>query len=265
MKRLAVLAVLALASCDDAGPIDLGASVDLRGPDLPITLPDLSACEAPTFAGFSGASASERRLDCGLCGCVVDTLTHAASNDLWARSASSASLHDDPAGLRLVVDGGADVAFATIASSNPIGDFYLDGDFDLRVDYALSMLPPGGALALRATLRDDTAFDVRRARSSDGDERYATALLDAVVHHATTAPTGTLRLVRVGDRITAYGDGVLLATADRGAAGRASISLTGIVEGCVRPDAGSADAGTCALQVTAHQLRLASGALVDRR
>jgi hypothetical protein len=208
--RALVLAVL-LAGCSDEPAPDLGAPLDLLGPDLPVELPDLEACTPSTFGGFD-TSATEQRFDCAACGCLVDSLDDAATSPWWTRDLVSTTLSDG-AGLDLV--GMGEPASATLRST-----FYLDGDFDLRIDATID-----SGQATLSFLEGDVA----------------------------TAVSTTLRLVRHGTTLTAYANGAMQASTTSPA--RVPIELVGRDLPC--------DASGC-LELRLANLRLASGALVDR-
>jgi hypothetical protein len=257
---LASVVCVALVGCGGDDHDDLGGAGDLLGADLPITLPDLSICSAGQFNGFPGSSPIERRLDCSGCGCLIDTLTMAADQALWTKSSVSATFSDSAPGINIVADGSTGPAFATLASLNPGGPFFLDGDFDLRVDYLVSLLVPGTHVALRVDSPDGTFFEVARSRSPAGENDYTASLAGVASAHANNAIEGTLRLVRSGTALVAYGDNNQLQTSTAVGTGRAAIYLAAGIDGCF-----DADAGSCELVATLHDVRLASGALVDRR
>lgn len=268
MRSLAITLglVLALGACGDDGPTDLGPSFDLSGPDLPITLPDLSSCPAPSFNGFPGDSDAERRLDCTGCGCSIDPLSSAALTGLWARTLLSAEITDEADGLAIRADGSQGPAFASLSSLNPGGDFYLDGDFDLRIDYALGQLVRGGKVSLRIDVTSGLFWEVARARPVDAFEAHFGSLGGVVASKPSTSESGTLRLVRQGLTIIAYANGEEIGKTFSGAAGRAAIFFSAGVTGCDSADGGAVDGGSaCVLTAKLRDLRLASGAIVDRR
>jgi len=257
---------LLLTACDEASTADLGGPVDLLGPDLPVVLPDGSTCPAPTFMGFGGVSDTERRLDCTGCGCSIDPLTTAAESGLWARTLVSSSLADGAEGLSISANGGQGPAFASLSSLNPVGAFYLDGDFDLLVDYELGQLVHGGKVSLRIDVASGLFWEIARGRPVEAFEAYFGSLGGVLATLPSLATSGTLRLVRTGFQIAAFADGVEIGKTLSGATGRAAIYLAGGVTGCDTSDAGSPDGGSeCTLQARLRNLRLATGVLVDRR
>ena len=271
-SRLHSFVILALAgslacvaACDDDGNNDLGGAVDLLGADLPISLPDLASCPPPAFNGFPGDSTTERRLDCSVCGCSIDTLSKAAEEGLWNKTTLSATLSDSAPGVYVVADGSLGPAFASLTSLNPGGPFYLDGDFDLRMDYATSAFPYAARIALRVDVPSGEFFEISRGRTVLGAAVYSSTLASIPGEKPASLNLGTLQIVRHGAIITVYGDGTQVAMSSAAGSGRAAIFLSAGLEGCGPSDAGVPDSGGCTLAATMHDIRLASGALVDRR
>jgi hypothetical protein len=268
--RCALVALLPLAAaCDDEGVADLGAPLDLAVPDLPLTLPDLVGCVPGTFLGFPGTSDFERRFDCTPCGCIVDPLRTAASSAVWARTLISSTIEDGSSGLHVEANGAAGPAFASLASLNPVGAFFLDGDFDLRVDYHGADLAPGGKIALRVDVLSGLFWEIARTEAADGAMGYTAQLGGVAGSSPTNVTSGTLRLVRQGFTIEAYADGVLVASTTAGAAARAAVYLSVGVLGCDAFDGGTSSTdgggGLCSLSAVLSDLRLQTGVLVDRR
>ena len=266
-KILLVACAMAFSACDDGGGADLGAPLDLSVPDLPVTLRDLRACTAPTFAGFSGASDVERRVDCSLCGCVIDPLTAIGPTALWAKTQVSATFTDNTSGVIIFADGSSGPAFATLSSQYPTGPFFLDGDFDLRLDYTVFSLPTGGKIALRVGLGNSVPFwEIARAHPVGGADGYADQLGPTSAALAGGSATGTLRLTRTGFTIVASADGVEVGRTLSGTAARVTLFVAVGVDGCAGDGGLANDDGGAACRVGAElrALRLASGALVDR-
>jgi len=262
---LATVTLVGVGACDDEGNNDLGGPVDLLGADLPVVLPDLLSCPQPIFTGFPGDSTSERRVDCSLCGCTVDTLSKAAEQGLWTKSTLSATLSDSAPGIYIVADGSVGPAFASLTSLNPGGSFYLDGDFDLRMEYSTPVFPSASRIALRVDVPSSEFFEVSRGRTVDGAAVYSATLAGIPAEKAASVNIGTLQIVRHGATITVFGDGTQVAMSTAAGSGRAAIFLSAGLEGCGPTDAGVPDSGVCTLAATMHDLRLASGVLVDRR
>jgi hypothetical protein len=259
-RRLA-LAVLLLAACgDDDHVADLASGADLQVADLPALEHDLAVCPAQ-FSGFPGVASSERRLDCNPCGCIIDPLTMAASQGLWEKTSTGATLSDSGAGLYIVTDGVSGPAFAALSSQSTLGPFYIDGDFDLRVDYLVSLPSNATHVLLRVDVGNGgTFYEVARRSASPTDSRYTAELAGLASMVSTTNDQGTLRLVRAGTTVTAYGDAMQAGQITSASTGRLGITLAAGVDTCIAPDGGS-----CTLVTTLKDVRLASGALVDRR
>ena len=253
---LALVAALG-AACDDAAGVD--PSSDDLGADQSAAAPDLLPCTTALFNGFPGDSAAPRRLECTPCGCTVDTLEGAAGQALWAQTIFSSTLSESAAGAVVTNDGSSGPAFATLVSTATAGPFYADGDFDLRLDYAVIAAAPGGSAFLRVDLASGSFFEVSRGRALGGADTYAATLAGIPSSKPSSEPSGVLRLVRAGNLVTAYGDGIKVGASTAGGPGRVAISVGAGVDGCA-----GADGGACEQQVTLHQVRLASGALVDR-
>lgn len=260
MRSLLLLLLVACAACGDDDVAN--DPWDLRGPDLPISLPDLAGCQAASFNGFPGVSGVERRLDCA-CGCLIDPLT--GGQGLWAKTEVSGTVSATPAGASFVVDGSAGPAFATLGSEQAAGSFFLDGDFDLRVDYHVDALPPGGRTAMRVQLADGTFWELARSKDASGEDRHAAQLAGVAASSVTAQSAGTLRLLRAAFTLVAEVDGVEIARTTAASASRLAIYLSSGVVGCALADAGVPDGGTCGLAASLRDVRLASGALVDRR
>src|SRR5262245_9822793 len=139
-----LLAVLLLGGCSDDnggaggdGGADLSAgAIDFAAADLTSPSRDMT-CAFSTFGGFFGASSTEQRFDCPG-GCSIDTFQGNQVSSLWNGSVQSSMLKPTATGLEITpepADGG--VAFAGLSSVNPGGKFFLDGDFDLLIDYQL--------------------------------------------------------------------------------------------------------------------------------
>ena len=259
MLSVLLAAAASLGACGDDSHDDLGGPVDLLGADLPVSLPDLSVCPIP-FQGFPGDSPSERRLDCTLCGCEIDSLSKAAEEGLWAKTSTGATLTDSTPGIYILTDGVSGPAFATLSSLNVAGPFYLDGDFDLRVDYLISLQSYATHVALRVDLPDGTFYEVARKSSSTGSNTYAAQLGGLATAIPAAVDQGTLRLVRTATTITAYGDADQVGKNLASGAGRVALYLSAGIDGCF-----AADGGSCTLVTTLHDVRLTTGALVDRR
>jgi hypothetical protein len=272
MRVLCLVVLLAgtTLSCDDdttshAG--DLGAGGDdqsLSGADF--AGGDLS-CINRSFNGFVGVQTSLAVFDCP-CGCTVDGMESSVVNPMWGATKTANSNFAPIAGVAL----GEDLHYAGsveqlgLYSVGPTAQFFLDGDFDLLVDYDLVTSPPGQTHVLigvrdPGVVQSIQTFDIEREQLSDGSDFYAT-MLGGVPSNmvATSATHGTLRLTRQGFTYKSYGDGVMVSTLIAQKAPRVAVTVTATLNDCATNDAGGA---TCGYQPRLHDLRLASGTLVN--
>lgn len=271
--RVFFVLVLALAAggCDDdttstaadlaaGGGDDLAAPADLAG-DL--------GCTVRQFPGFPGVQTSEARFDCP-CGCMIDTMDENAVSPLWGASTTSGARFQPlpNVGLAVVLQSAGGLEQGGLASeagpSFP-SQFYLDGDFDLLVDYDLGPTPPPGeahlVLGVRkpTTLSGTTQYEVEREHGADGSDAYATMLGGVPpVTQPTTATHGTLELKRQHFTLTSYADGQLISTLIASEAGRSVVTLAAALVGC-----SDVDAGSCSFAPRWHHVRLASGTIVN--
>jgi hypothetical protein len=269
---------LSFASCGDQtnDGHDLGA-----GDDLAASTGDLSGaadlappadleCAGPEyFVGF-GLVSTEQRIECR-CGCVIDRFANNVISGFWGTPIiETAVLTPTLDGLVAQVmpsDGGAGVA--ALSSSAGAIPFFLDGDFDLAVDYRLpDEIPPDAHAILRVSIGGTDVYTIERERGLDGEERYRATLGGiAPVTRPTTAHSGTLRLVRSGFTIRAEADGQTVTQFTGATRARLPILVTlGLTEaGCAVAGGARPDGGACAATVIWQNLRLASGTLVDRQ
>jgi hypothetical protein len=264
VKRAALIALL-VAGCGgdhnapdgggDGGPggADLSAVADLHGPVD-------ASCVLQLFGGFGGASTTERLVDC-TCGCIIDRFESGIIAGFWGvPTTAGASFTPTDAGLQLSLappDGG--LAIGAVNSSSPVAPFYLDGNFDLQVDYRLSgPLPPDAHVVL--TVADMTAtghYAVERERTAGGQDVYSASLGGiAPVTLATTAAAGTLELSRSGSTVKATADGAQVSQFTGANGARLGLVISGALNDC--------GGGPCAMTVTFHNARMNGGALVDR-
>jgi hypothetical protein len=269
MRVLLVLLLALAAGCGDddtAGSADLSAASDAGlGRDLG---PGDLACGLRVFSGLAPPATPEK-LECP-CGCLVDALDGSTVSPLWGASHSTgAAFVPMPGvghGVKLTSDGGLELG-SQASEGLPGSQFFLDGNFDLRVDYDLGATPPPGranlVLGVRApgTLSGTMQYEVRRQQLADGGNGYAARLggvPDVVV--PTTATHGTLRLTRQGYMVTAYADGQQITTLIAQYAGRLVITLAATLEGCTVADAGA----SCGYTPRWRQLVLTSGTLINQ-
>jgi hypothetical protein len=274
---LFIASILLVAACgDSSNNDDLGVGNDLGVSTEDFAgLPDLRPpadlqCGGPEyFTGF-GLLATEQRIDCR-CGCVVDRFANNVISGYWGTPIiETATLTPTLDGLVVQVAPGAGGAgVGALSSSAGAIPFYLDGDFDLAVDYRLfDVLPPDAHAILRVSIGGTDVYTVERERGLDGVERYR-ATLGGIqpVTRATTATSGTMRLVRSGFTIRAEADGQMLTQFTGATRARLPILVTlGLTQaGCDVQGGARPDGGSCAATVVWQNLRLASGTLVDRQ
>ena len=184
MTRLAIVCLsLGIAGCsllfDPSGivpspSVDLGvASTDLHfsvddlapPPDLSVPLPDLSPdllpadltpppdlspvdlrpCTPPLFVGFYDGGSPDP-LDCNTCGCTLDRFDNNAATALkFAHTLGPGWSEQNDGGLTMAVTGGAVNSGDLFQGA---GHAYLDGDFDLQLDYLIESWTVGGNLIL---------------------------------------------------------------------------------------------------------------------
>lgn len=270
MRILLVLALVAGGCGDDTTTAsgDMGAG----GDDMFAAVGDLArsgdmVCTNLSFPGFSGVQTSLAVFACP-CGCTVDSMESSAVNPMWGASSTSPSSFVPLAGVGLGehLDFNGSLQQLGLYSVGPTAQFFLDGDFDMLVDYDLVSAPPGQTHLLMS-VRDPGAvmsvqtFDIEREQLSDGSGYYAT-MLGGVPSNmaATTATHGTLRITRQGFTYTSYADGTMVSTLIAQKAPRVAVTVTGTLNDCSAADGGGA---TCSYQPRFHNLRLASGTLVN--
>jgi hypothetical protein len=274
MRVWLIVSMACLAGCgDDTTTMshggDLGAQAG--GHDLAVAAPpDLAACVFGNFFGYPGANASPLSFDCP-CGCMIDPFDDSLPSSNWGTSTGGgASFVAETSGTGMTLAWSAantTPSLASLASEGPIARFYLDGDFDLQVDYALNgAAPPGESHLVLSVRKPDsvqslTIYQVERARETDGTEAYATQLGGVpAVRVATAATTGTLRLTRAGFTMTSFADGQNLSTLIAQNLDRLEVTLAGELNGCSDADAGT----TCSYQPSWHHLQLNQGTIVNQ-
>ncbi|HZS42214.1 MAG TPA: hypothetical protein VFF06_35535 [Polyangia bacterium] len=273
MRALSLVLAAALAGCgDDAQPNgDGGGAADLSavadgGADQAVSAPDLTlvdaTCALHRFSGFFTGNPTEQRLDC-TCGCIIDDFDSNIVNGYWGKPTAGNATLEPMAGVGLAIalatpDGGG-ASVGAVNSLSPVEPFWLDGDFDLLVDYSLSGPLPDDAHVL-LTVQDTSAtghYIVGRERlSGTGDVYSATLGGIAPVTISTTAASGTLELQRNGSSIKALADGSAVSQFTGAGTARVQLILTGALASC--PGTG------CAFTVTFHNARMMRGAITDR-
>jgi hypothetical protein len=261
---------LALALCG------LGCSAGVTGthdmshvapsPDLSANSVDAAMCGG-SFTGFT-PGAPLTFFACS-CGCTIDSFMHAGVLPLWTVSRNGVSQAvGTQNGMQSLLQAtqASPVAVVGLISQSAIGGFYLDGDFDLLVDYSFAGMPPPGEAHLILGVRKPMLvtgteiYDVERARLADGSDVYRSQLGGVPPQDsATTATQGTLELVRKGYVTTSYADGKKLGAFGAPSEPRVEITLSAALSGCA-----DADAGACAFSPLWIAARLQSGNLVNQ-
>lgn len=249
---------------DASATVGDGGGADLLGVDL--------TCTYGVFPGFPGLSNSERRFDCG-CGCTVDPFTTTVVSGLWSGTIQGASFHPTAGGLEVTVDTSqASPAIGGLSSTLASNQFYLDGDFDLLVDYQLETpLPPAAKVLLQVdNLKNpaDSVYTIERSTSVAGGNAYRAELAGIQpVEVATTAQSGTLELKRSGFTLQAIADGNVVTQYVSAVPDRMAMLVTAGLAGCSMDGGAPVDGSFagCRFTVRWRNLRLVSGSLVDRR
>jgi hypothetical protein len=242
------------------GGADLSGQLDDGGNPLDLTQGDMT-CVPLKFPGFGGFSATERRYDCP-CGCPIDDFTGMQLSPIW-NVASPATFTPSNMGLGMAITkSGGTAAFGAITSLQTGNSFYLDGDFDLLVDWEIM----GGATRdghVLVTLDNsqvvpNARYDVQRERTAADVDQYSSMLGGVMaVKVPTTDTSGTFELKRTGFTVQAFAGGAQVTQFLGGSRTRLAILLSLAIDtGCN---------GTCNLAVRWKNLRLAYGSLVDRR
>lgn len=245
-------------------------SAQTGGDDLSVAPPDMATCMFRTFLGYPGANASLLTFDCS-CGCLIDSFANTIVNENWGASTSGgASFVPMSSGLEMsltTTTTSSGPSLASLASQGPIARFFLDGDFNLQVDYAMNAsAPPGEAHLVLGVRKPNTVdgipvYEVERARLADGSEVYVTQLGGVpAVQTATTATHGTLRLTRAGFTLKSYGDGQLVSTLIAQDANRVEVTLAGALVSCNDADSGT----SCTYEPSWRNVQLNHGTLVNQ-
>jgi hypothetical protein len=269
MRAICVALLLATVGCGDDSTGS--SSLDMSGSsssDLAGTGPDLTGCTPRSFQGFPG-TANLLRFDCS-CGCSIDGLQNNLVNSMWGTPHSSGAsfvpMQGVGLGIALSYSGAATAEYGSLVSEGATSPFYLDGDFDMLVDYDLGATPPPGVARLILGVRNPTTlsgtpvYEIERLHQADGSDDYATMLGGVPpVFVTTTATKGTLRLTRAGFMLTSYADGNQVSMLIAQSAGRLAITLTATLGGCTTSDGGS----SCGYTPRWKLLRMSAGTLVN--
>jgi hypothetical protein len=267
-----VLAALAAGCGDDSandlgvadGGADLSAAADAAADQsVAIDLAPLDAtCGLERFAGFIPGSLTLQRVDC-TCGCVIDSFESNIVSGYWGKPTVGNATYDPMLGVGLGIslatpDGGG-AAIGALNSLSALEPFYLDGDFDLLVDYSLSGPLPDDSHVL-LTVQDTSPtgkYILERERTLAGGDDYAATLGGVgAVTLATSAASGTLELERNGATVKAIADGTAVSQFTGAGTARMSLILTGALASC--------PGGGCEFTVVFHNARMTRGALTDR-
>ena len=265
-----LLLALVAGGCGD-DTTDVNGDMSMGGDDASASHPDFVVagdmpCANRLFNGFNGVQTSLSYFACP-CGCTVDAMESSIVNPMWGASHTANSSFAPIAGVAL----GEDLHYSGtveqlgLYSVGPTAQFFLDGDFDLLVDYDLVSAPPGEThlvVSVRdpGTVQGIQTFEIEREQLADGSSFYATMLggvPDATV--ATTATHGTLRMTRQQFTYKTYGDGAMVSMLIAQKAPRVAVTVTATLNGCTTSDMGA----SCSYQPRFHNLRLASGTLVN--
>lgn len=273
--RTIILLAFVLNGCGDAnkGQPDGSASA---GDDLSMSsgsLGDLAgtavdaSCMMHAFPGFAGGNSEFRVFDCNCGGCVIDSFENNVLNSNWGspvlNGAAFVPMQYVGLGVMLTSSAGQN-SIGGLISEGPTAQFYLDGDFDMQVDYDLGATPPGeSSLVFGAQIPKAVGgtplYRVSRDHHDNGTDAYHSNL-GGIDHDggATTAINGRLRLARVGYTVTAYADGQQVQTLIAPNANRLVVTLAASLSSC------SGGASQCSWTPRWHMLRMNSGRLVNQ-
>jgi hypothetical protein len=264
-SMVVALAVGALGcGADAAGRPDMHAGAPSN--DLSATPVDAARCGG-TFSGFP-PNAALTVFTCS-CGCSIDSFMHADVLPFWTISQSGLGQPvGTPNGMQALLESTSanPVAVVGLISQAQMTGFFLDGDFDLLVDYSFAgAAPPGEShlilgTRLPAVVVGTEIYDVERARLADGRDVYRSQLGGVPPQDsATTAMQGTLELTRKGLTTTTLADGKKLGAFTATSGARLEITLSAALSGC-----SDGDAGTCIFAPLWISLRLKSGTIVNQ-
>jgi hypothetical protein len=279
VRRIVVITLFSLASgCSfKIEPVnvtteDLGEDLSVQPvDDLSVAATDAQdlqtptdlVCVPPIFPGF-GAGASSP-FDCTRCGCVVDDLTN-NSDGRWTRTASS-GWTDSISGGTLTMTGSMVNNFTSDIFSSE-SHFYLQGDFDLLVDYQVSNWPSGGGFELivqspPGELGAAAPVATAHTYSSSGmTHLYMRIDSQTAQDTVTTATSGTYEISRVANTLCASRVG---GTPKCGTLTLPS-ALSVVLEGSVTYNSSCSSSCTsscCNFQAQFSNLRLKSGTIVQ--
>jgi hypothetical protein len=247
---------------------DVAAVPDLAEPDLQplpdLLTPDLLPCVPPVFAGFFDMGSPDP-LDCNGCGCALDPLNDPAT---WPLKFT----HATPAvGWSESFDGGVLSLSAPMALAGDndyfqsLGHFYLDGDFDLQVDYQALSLPASTFIQLvvigpQVDLGGgNLPVGVAETYGAANGLHFALVTDDRSFDLVTGQTAGTLRLRRSSGRLCASATGSDELCNKATGAGRVWVQVSTPI-GCA---AGCSGTSCCNYRVRLSKLRLLHGRVVS--
>lgn len=267
LASLLLLPLFAACTDDDDKPgADLAAVSDQGIGDLPGDQqagPDLAECQYGTFLGL-GEVDNEQTFAC-TCGCLIDGLQGSFISGTWSviTSLNGTATAMGASGVELAATSTGDVEFAGLSSLPGINPFYLDGDFEISLDYELDTVSPDARVRLITQTQGGPptgTFLVERVRNTDGVDRFAGLTGEvAAVAVETDQTSGTLTLRRLGATFTAYADGQLIGQLSGGSVARLHIIANAGMRSC------GVDGGTCEVKARIKNLRLQFGTLINKR
>jgi hypothetical protein len=238
---------------------DLTALPDLALPDL--ALPDLQpdmVCVQSLFTGF-GAGGAVSPVQCP-CGCILDDFT-SFSSARWTSTVMGEWSATMAGGvLTMATAGSNNVARPTLSSD---GKFYLDGDFDLVVDYKIVAWAVGGGANLTTLGPGNTAPTVHAHTYLLNGGRHLYVVVDNLIWDMPTSATqGTFEIKRTGSTLCATSVGTSPKCRNNSEVGRVTVSLQNTVDNATCSSVCSG--GGCCAQTTEYRnLKLVTGTIVD--
>ena len=134
-------------------------------------------CTNLMFNGFNGVQTSLAVFACP-CGCTVDGMESSVVNPMWGASMTSPSSFVPIAGVglgeHLDFDGSVQRA-RRLYSVGPTAQFFLDGDFDLLVDYDLVSRAAGQTHLLMSVRDPGAVMGIQTSTSSASSSPTARA------------------------------------------------------------------------------------------
>ncbi len=234
---------------------DITAAPDLKGaPDL--SKPDL-LCAPPLFPGFHNGAVSP--FDCRSCGCTIDDFT-SLSTDRWTSNVPAEWTVALSAGVATFSSSNAGSDNAQLSSD---GHFYLDGDFDMLVDYQIVTWTTGGGTNLASLGPGSSAPTIQAHVYLSGGQGYYLRVDDMISQPPVVASDhGTFEILRTGSTICAQIVSGPMDCRSASETNRLTVALDTNVNsgGCST----SCTPGNCCVQKSEFRnLRLKSGVIVS--